>query len=330
MAIERTAYLPEINGSLPLAEKFIRNVTRRRTIHSVLLGNWTGLGEKYYRKEHGGNNANTEVFKLIRKYGYTKKWHSTDLLVGPHEFSILYDIDKYFTPYQAEILISAWLDKKSEFNLKVATFHRDKLITHAGLTHGLWTEIGKPETAQEASEALNDMFRGKMFFKRSVELGGAPNYSADPVFAHPFLEFYPSWITSEDKMPFPQIVGTKSLKTFEAEEYLNNENTPLFYLNNYVSKTWGSAALVNGEEILSLFIASGFYGDPELDATESFYTEKFYVPGTRADNLDFRVVYDPEYWNRKNLAIKLRQEAKKAKMEKDALYDDVKQSIIRY
>lgn len=290
MAYDRLAVSPEFNGSLPLIRRFYRSTSVKWSAHTVFTGNYLGLHEICYSKSNNGTDVNSKIVRMMAKIGFTVRWRDVDFLLGPNELCSLYEPDKYFEPETAKLFITSWFSKDADYVTKVATAHHNKLITHGGLTHGLWTELGKPQKAEEAAELLNERFRGKLFFKRSVALGGIPNYSADPVFAHPFLEFYPSWLTSEDPMPFGQITATKGFSTFEGHEYLQSQQSPLYYLTSYAKKRWGSIAVINGAEVSSVFTTSGFYSDSKLNMSESFYTEAFHVKGTKRNDTDDYVI----------------------------------------
>lgn len=94
----------------------------------------------------------------------------------------------------------------------VAAAVGDTLITHAGLTHGYWEKIGSPATAQEAADLLNEEAVTVLSNKGVAPYGYLLNRYTEAMdtnylWAESAMETYPSWLLSDDDMPFDQVHG---------------------------------------------------------------------------------------------------------------------------
>lgn len=102
-----------------------------------------------------------------------------------------------------------WLDAG---HTDIAVAVGDTLITHAGLTHGYWRQIGSPQTAEGAAEALNTHSKSLIETKARSPYGYILNrYTAEMdtnvLWAEAAMETYPSWLNSGEEMPFSQVHG---------------------------------------------------------------------------------------------------------------------------
>ncbi len=93
--------------------------------------------------------------------------------------------------------------------------HPSMLVTHAGLTHGLWYELRSPSTPEDAVRKLGDIARtDRARFLRSGHDHGAPrSMAAGPVWAAASDELYPSLTMGVElgtPVPFGQIHGHSS------------------------------------------------------------------------------------------------------------------------
>lgn len=90
-------------------------------------------------------------------------------------------------------------------------------VSHAGLTRGLWAELGSPRSAGEAASALESLRPqpgGWETINRSgrmLSLGRFPitNTAAGPIWAEASSELLPAWVEHED-LPFDQVHGHSS------------------------------------------------------------------------------------------------------------------------
>lgn len=196
-----------------------------------------------------------------------------EILVGPNEIVAISNPRVWVNDRSLAILRERWLETP-QLAMKTATVLNGRLVTHGGLTHGEWLAIGAPENVYDAEKALNAKYFGKLFTDSCYSIGGRPNYAADPIFAHPFKEFYPSWLTSNDEMPFGQILGSRSLGSEEGREAMGSTENPLQYLSKVSLRKFGSIAYVNGQEITSIGHKPRGAQIRALPETESYYIEK--------------------------------------------------------
>lgn len=113
--------------------------------------------------------------------------------------------------------LSSWWDSgrlRAAAAIRVAG-HPSMLVTHAGLTHGLWYELRSPTTPEEAVRKLGDTARtDRARFFRSGHAHGAPrSMAAGPVWAMASDELYPSLTMGVElgtPVPFGQIHGHSS------------------------------------------------------------------------------------------------------------------------
>ena len=93
--------------------------------------------------------------------------------------------------------------------------HPSMLVTHAGLTHGLWYELRSPTSPEDTVRKLGDIARSdRARFLRSGHMHGAPrSMAAGPVWASASDELYPSLTMGVElgtPLPFGQIHGHSS------------------------------------------------------------------------------------------------------------------------
>lgn len=186
---------------------------------------------------------------LLLRWSTEEVWAQ---LIGPNEIFILNNPGLYTSDRVDEVLRAVWLKTTNSWaskvphqGLLVAAVNKGRLVTHGGLTHGLWEDIGRPDTAEQAAVTLNRMFAASLYQGKSVALGNSPNFYADPIFADPIREVYPSWLTSRDTMPFTQIHGAPGFNTVEGRNMLSDS---LFYGHgeNVSFTYWGSDVFLPG------------------------------------------------------------------------------------
>lgn len=109
-----------------------------------------------------------------------------------------------------------WEEKKIQtsaaFTLEESPYcsTTDLLVTHAGLTAGLWRRIGSPLTAQEASDVINEKSakNASPVWKTGLMLGSGRSFRAGVVWAEAVGEVYLSWYKEAASMPeFSQAHG---------------------------------------------------------------------------------------------------------------------------
>lgn len=186
---------------------------------------------------------------------YVELWRSTYdnwiQLIGPNEIMALNFPDAWTNMTSNKILRSRWFEDPDE-GFKIAAVSKGRLVTHGGLTHGLWKAIGSPTTAEETAAILNEKYYGTLYQGQSWALGDAPNFSANPIFADALRETYPSWVTSEDKMPFSQIHAGNSLNTVDGKRLRKLDDGILQHLGDVQLMDAGSVSYVGEKFFIGL------------------------------------------------------------------------------
>lgn len=210
----KTLFIPGIEGQYNLWKHELLPIVAK-VDEIVQMGNLIGCSPRMKDREKLGPN--------ISVLNYVALWRSTfsnwTQLVGPNEIMALNFPDEWTNTESNRILRRRWLEGE-ENRFQVASVSKGRLVTHGGLSHGQWVEIGRPETAEEAARLLNEKFSGSLSLGRAFRLGQVPNFSVDPVFADPVREVYPSWITAPDVMPFGQMHSGGGINTPEGREAL--------------------------------------------------------------------------------------------------------------
>lgn len=142
-------------------------------------------------------------------------------LVGNHEALYLpgasrFSWHQHLSYAGADLLNRWWDDGRLRVACGVATAqHGDLLVTHAGLTAGLWRTMGRPMNVRHTVPALNelkDTNPGALWASGRM-LGGNTNWDAGPCWAEASAEVYTSWLLEErdgDPVPFGQVHGHSS------------------------------------------------------------------------------------------------------------------------
>lgn len=238
----RTLILPPMYGQYKLwlneITKFIQNMDE-----IISLGNMIGLTDLVKDKTET-KGANNFMLKSMTLYRATH----TDWIqiVGPNEILALNFPDKWTNNSSVKLLRANWLENEIGNTFRVASVNRERLVTHGGLTYGMWVEIGKPETPQEAADRLNEKFYGNLYMGECFSMGNRVNYAANPVFADPVMEVYPSWLTAPELMPFSQLHGAMGLNSRDGSTALNEEHSPLQYIEQLSKTNYGSRLIMPG------------------------------------------------------------------------------------
>lgn len=211
---------------------------------------------------------------LLREALEKTKNHEWTMLVGPNEMLALNFPDHFTNLKSGHMLRQLWFTENDDARMKVAISNNERLITHGGLTHGEWVSIGKPQTSEEAAYRLNMKYSKRLFVGESIALGYKPNHSANPIFADPYLEFFPSWLTSNDEMPFTQIHSSQSLNTEKGREILNDELNPLHHAEKVLFRKYGSIINIGEKQIISVDTQMPILRDTKLYKNTSVYVEK--------------------------------------------------------
>lgn len=245
----KTLFIAELLGN----PNFWKNVVAQEAQSAdriVQLGNLIGL-----KPLPGGNQPepNLQLLRLANAYRYTQDdWLQ---IAGPNEMLALNYPGKFTSERSDEILRGFWFSGDAEHSTMLpAGVDKSRLVSHGGLTHGLWVELGKPQTAVEAAEAIEERYRGTIFQGDGFKLGHRPNFAANPIWADPLRETYPSWITAEERCPFGQIHSASNLNS-EAGRLLRGEESGYFkWIDKSLYKSYGSITEIASTQFIGLKI----------------------------------------------------------------------------
>lgn len=264
---DRTAFIAKINGQYKIARNHLPKVIGRSD-RSYFMGNMVGFNE--YASDHNSDTPNQNTITTINLMRQT---YDVTLLAGPNEMACLHYPDEYTSDTTIEILSHWWFAKNNV--LKVAAADRGRLISHGGLTYLAWKEIGSPKTAEQAAELINEKYGKSERHTSAYQLGFAPSYRASPVWADPLMETYPSWITSGEAMPFPQIHSRTSLSSFVGRKKMNDEVDPLYFLEKKkLYPTFGSTATISGKQMTAIDLDIGDKILTSIPKPKNFFIEK--------------------------------------------------------
>lgn len=204
----------------------------------VCMGNLVNCHEDFADKEEiGRNNAILNYWEKVVERVDTVR------LMGAHEVMALNFPGKWTNSESTDFLRDNWLGNTPKWF--TATEDNGRLVSCGGLTHGEWVSIGRPETAAEAAEKLNEKYEKTLKQGRCLVLDGKPNLAANPIWADSLVEFYPSWIYSGETCPFDQIHTGKSLNTEIGRMIAADEFNPLFFVDYKSYHKFGSVVEVN-------------------------------------------------------------------------------------
>jgi Calcineurin-like phosphoesterase len=127
-------------------------------------------------------------------------------LVGNHDAQYLPGGSMFYRPSIEGSQIEMLRSFKMGIAAAVTTPAEDYLVTHAGLTVGLWRQIGEPMTATTAAMLLNDR----------PDLMG---HQAGPLWAEAGTDLYEPWLDFRNFIPFGQIHGHSSIAGFDDQKF---------------------------------------------------------------------------------------------------------------
>ena len=263
----RTLFIPGLFGQFKVWKNEIIPVCNR-VERIVSFGNLIGADEDAADgKDRGRNEATLTYVNTYRTY--LDNWEQ---LIGPNEIAALNSPDTWTNEGSIKHLQSQWLDDDGVF--KVASATHGRLHTYGGLTYGEWVSIGRPETADEAADRLNEKYLGTLYQGPAFLLGNRPNYAANPIWAHPQLEFWPSWITTEEVCPFDQIHASGDLNNTNTRSLIKDPTNPLAFIEDIRYKNFGSTCVVNPQHINSVNLDISGVTMNRLENLRALYIEK--------------------------------------------------------
>lgn len=263
----KTVFLPGLYGQYKLWRSEIAGYCNRAD-KVIQFGNVIGCNDYVKDKEHFG--ANESLLKYIILYRATEEnWLQ---LAGPNEIAALNLPEEWTNKRSRQVLRNSWFS--DDPTMFVAGVHEGKLVTHGGLTYGEWLSIGSPEDAETASERLNNKYVGTLHQGGCLSLGGAANYSANPIWADPVLEMYPSWLSAPVPMPFSQIHSGNTLNSKLGHSAINADFSLYEYADSILYRKYGSHFTKDGEEILGINVPLEGGIITQIPEPHAIYVEK--------------------------------------------------------
>jgi len=247
----RTLFIAELLGNPELWKNVVAQEAQSAD-RIVQLGNL--LSHYTVRPDEGSGGPNLQLMRLVNAYRYTQEdWLQ---IAGPNEMLALNAPGTFTSENTDRLLRESWFRTSANPNpwMAVAGVDKGRLVSHGGLTHGLWRELGSPTTAEEAAEALDERYRNTVYQGDGYSLGHAPNFSANPIWADPLLETYPSWITAEESCPFGQIHGAANLNTPRGQLLRGEDSSYFSWFDRVLHKSYGSIAEIKGTSFIGLFL----------------------------------------------------------------------------
>jgi hypothetical protein len=135
-------------------------------------------------------------------------------LIGNHEANWLEKTKAFvFTSDPAAVkMLKSWVREGGLYLAASITGGRPTLVTHAGLTYGLWRTLGSPGDVEEATAAINCAWTNEFHasvIRPGVMLGGdGTNRPAGVYWAEAARELIPSW--RGVALPFDMVHGHSS------------------------------------------------------------------------------------------------------------------------
>lgn len=255
-------------GDLEAQYKICRQELEHRLVPTVdrivSLGNLTSCSAAAKDRQDLGRNELVLTF-------WDKLEASKVRLIGPNEIMALNFPSEWTNNKSNTFLRDGWLTETP--SILTATEDKGRLVTHGGLTYGEWLAIGAPETAREAAEALNDKYRHTLAQGDCFKLTQVPAMDANPIWADPVLELYPSWIMAPEPCPFDQVHGGESLNSERGREAAAHAAHPLAYLDSLSYRKFGSLAMVKGAVFRAIDLGLPGKLLTTVPADKAFYVE---------------------------------------------------------
>ena len=165
-------------------------------------------------------------------------------LAGPNEIMALNFPKEWTNNASNTVLRDSWLSE--EPTMVAAAVEKGRLLTHGGLTYGEWLNLGRPQTAVEAAELINEKYLRTLNQGPCFKTDGTPSIQANPLWADPVLELYPSWVMAPEPCPFDQVHGGESLNTVLGRAAASYETHPLSYVDSLSYRKFGSLTVIQG------------------------------------------------------------------------------------
>lgn len=139
------------------------------------------------------------------------------------------------------------------------------LVTHGGLTAGMWNELDRPETAQEAADRLNALMSDPVLpFRPGALMTGVVDFSTGVLCPRTGAELAASWIR-EGTMPFTQVHGHEGVWHWPTNQFHSDvpnvvrELTVRNEQRRWCSVTVGDYELISIDCVLGETVPTGDY-----------------------------------------------------------------------
>ena len=267
-SFDRKLFIPGLHGQVDVYKnRFLKLMPRMDT--TITLGNMLRLAPF---QEYGFNaddepvniaptSANFALLDKIRENTQNSVMPFVNI-IGANEVAYLNlpkeAADNYLkdAPNGVNYVREGWLTdekvSKAAFRYYVAVEVDGRLVTHAGLSHGEWVNLGRPQTAREAAYALNIKYLGTLYQGQCYRLGDGINYAANPIMGHPIAEVYSSWMSTPEICPFPQIHGSISMRDLTGHEVSSTYLHPMFYAEKMRYHRWGTSITLKGQSFYAI------------------------------------------------------------------------------
>ena len=212
----RTAVIGDIGGQLDVFEKTLNylgvvNGIIPADLQIIQVGDLIRNLPIFY---NNNNYIIESVSNILEKSG--DQWVQ---LLGNHEAVYLggissktWDTKNSINSSSLNTLLNWWNTKQITLSSTLFYNQQELLITHAGLSVGLWKELEKVNNASDMAYVLNNLsLPGSFLGRDSVFTNGVINISSDILWAQGPDEIYLPWM-KEQIIPFGQIHGHQSLK----------------------------------------------------------------------------------------------------------------------
>ncbi len=180
------------------------------------------------------------VLALVDRFLRGSSAHRWIQLIGNHELPYLFDqpgaIRRELDEHDVQTL-RAWWDGglvnvaaaitpdwsrvALPLRMRSALPEGEILVTHAGLTHGAWLALGRPDTAASAALAINADARGPgaVAFRKGRMTSGTTDLAAGPFWAEAGAELLTSWDQTLDAAQLHQIHGHATVRQWSPKRW---------------------------------------------------------------------------------------------------------------
>jgi hypothetical protein len=180
------------------------------------------------------------VIKLVDSYLRTQpqQWIQ---LVGNHE-TIYVRPPPLHWPHRvsrrsSRVVKRWWSQGAAVVAATVDTEDESFLITHAGITAAVWSEVlDGPSTAADAARRINNLAKdgATAIFRGGALLNGTSTPRAGPLWANAATELVPGW--ADRRMPFSQIHGHSTIVDWRARQMTPLSETHDLVVTDFAAK----------------------------------------------------------------------------------------------